>query len=317
MTGTRAMTATSGPGIALMQEAVSHAGSAEIPVVIVDCQRSGPSTGMPTKPEQGDIGMLVSGSTGDFPRIVLAPGDPADAFQLSALATNLAEQFQGPVYLALDQIVSQDSATVDRFDLESVQIDRGKLLAGDGLADINEYRRYRVTDDGISPWAVPGTIGGQNLITGNERDEWGKVSTNPANRVRMVDKRARKLGTLMEQLPAGRRWGESEATVGVLGFGMQTGVMREAGERLQVQGVDVKGLQVRTLWPVPAETLDFIESCKRVYVIEQNASAQYRRLLAGASAPDVKLRSILRYDGLSFRPAELTARILDREGGVG
>jgi len=317
MTGTRAMTATSGPGIALMQEGISHAGSAEIPVVIVDCQRAGPSTGMPTKPEQGDIGMLVSGSTGDFPRIVLAAGGPADAFELTVLATNLAAQFQGPVYLALDQVVSQDAATVDRFDLDAVQIERGKLLVEGELAGLDEYRRYLMTDDGISPWAVPGTVGGQSLITGNERDEWGRVSTKPANRVLMIDKRARKLETLTALLPEGQRWGDPAAVIGVLGFGMQTGVMREAGERLGVQGMVVKGLQVRTLWPVPSDTLAFIESCERVYVIEHNASAQYRRVLAGAGAPNAKLRSVLRYDGLPFRPTELAARIVDQEGAGG
>ena len=311
MSGTRAMTATSGPGVALMQEGISHAGSAEIPVVVIDCQRSGPSTGMPTKPEQGDIGMLVGGSTGDFPRIVLGPGDPSDAFELTARAANLAEQLQGPVYVVLDQVVSQNSATVDRFDLAAVEIDRGKLLTD--LSGLEEYRRYLVTDDGISPWAVPGTSGGQNLVTGNERDEWGRVSASPANRKRMVDKRARKLETLRSHLPAGRAWGNSTATVGMLGFGMQTGVMREATDRLSEMGLVVKGFQVRTLWPVPEETFAFVQSCERVYVVEHNAGGQYRHVLAGSGVPPHRLQSILRYDGIPFRPAELVEEVLERE----
>ena len=316
LTGTRAMVATSGPGISLMQEGVSHAGSAEIPLVIVDCQRSGPSTGMPTKPEQSDIGMLVHGGNGDFPRIVLAPGDPDDCFSLSVAATSLARRIQGPVYLMLDQAVAQDSTTVAPFDVAGVTIEPGRVLDASEVAASAEYRRYAVTDDGVSPWAVPGTPQGMNLVTGNERDEWGRVSTNAANRVAMADKRARKIDAVTDDLPSGHRFGNPQSAIGLLGVGMQSGVMREAAERLRDRGVEVAGLQPRTVWPVPDETLRFVADKERVYVVEHNHEAQLTQLIASAGASTDTLMSVLKYDGIPFSPGELVARILDGEGGT-
>lgn len=313
LTGTRAMVATSGPGIALMQEGIGHAGSAEIPLIVVDCQRAGPSTGMPTKPEQSDLAMLVHGGNGDFPRIVLAPGDPEDCFHLAASAANLAEAYQGPVYLALDQAISQDSATVAVFDPADVEIDRGKRLTAAEVAALGEYRRYLVTDDGISPWAVPGTPGGMSLVTGNERDEWGLVSTDPQNRVAQIDKRTRKVATVLPRLPKGRRFGDPEAPVGLLGTGMQTGAMIEAAERLTAAGLPVAGLQPRTLFPVLDETLAFIAARERTYVVEHAAEGQLRDLLVAAGAPPERIRSVLRYDGLPHTPGELAAHVTAEE----
>jgi 2-oxoglutarate ferredoxin oxidoreductase subunit alpha len=314
LTGTRAMVATSGPGIALMQEGVSHAGSAEIPLVVVDCQRAGPSTGMPTKPEQSDIGMLVHGGNGDFPRIVLAPGDPADCFNLAVAATGLARRIQGPVYLMLDQAVAQDSSTVAPFDVARVPVETGAALTRAEVENLSEYRRYLVTADGVSPWAVPGTPHGMNLVTGNERDEWGKVSAEPANRALMVDKRAGKLDAVLDDLPRAHRFGFPSAPIGILGVGMQAGVMREAVQRLADDGVEVAGLQPRTLWPVPAETTDFVAGRRRVYVVEHNHEAQLARLIAAAGAPNGRIRHVLRYDGTPFHAGQLAELILDAEG---
>ncbi len=313
MTGTRAMTASSGPGIALMQEGVSHAGSAEIPLVIVDCQRSGPSTGMPTKPEQGDLAMLAHGSTGDFPRVVLSPGDAADCFSLAIDATNLAQELQGPVYIALDQALGQDSATSEPFDLAVVTTTSGKRLSAHDVEGLRELRRYVLTDDGVSPWAPPGTPGGMTLVTGNEHNEWGLVSTAPGNRVTMMDKRMRKLDTVRDRLPGGRAWGEPAAAIGLLGVGMTTGVIGEAAQRLAAAGVPVACLQPRTVWPVPEETLEFIRARERVYVVEHNAEGQLAQLLAASGAPRERLRSILKYDGTPLRPGELVGRILAAE----
>ncbi len=313
MTGTRAMTATSGPGISLMQEGVSHLGSAEIPLVVVDCQRSGPSTGMPTKPEQSDINMLVHGGNGDFPRIVLAPATPTDCFELSVAATNLAQRIQGPVYLILDQAVSQDSVTTEPFAVDSVRVETGKRLGPEDLAAIDEYRRYAVTADGVSPWAVPGTPGGMSLVTGNERNEWGHVATGAVNRTAMVDKRIRKIESVRRDLPPGHRWGDPAAGVGMIGIGMELAAMEEATEHLAVAGLPVSGLQPRTLWPVLEETIDFVRAHQRVYVVEHNAEAQLSHLIASVGAPHDRLRSVLKYDGIPFRPRELAAQILHGE----
>ncbi len=313
LTGARTMTASSGPGIALMQEGVSHAGSAEIPLVIVDCQRSGPSTGMPTKPEQSDLGMLLHGGNGDFPRIVLAPGDPTDCYRIGIAATNLAQRIQGPVYVALDQAVSQDSTTVDLFDLGEVTVDGGDRLSAGDLAEQAEYRRYLVTEDGVSPWAVAGTPGGMHLVTGNEHDEWGHVSTEPHNRMSMMDKRLSKVESVRDLLPRGRRWGSDSSTVGLIGTGMESGVMEEAVEMLNTAGVDVACLQPRTLWPIIDDTAEFVADRDRVYVVEHNASGHVAAIVAGAGTT-TEVRSVLRYDGLPFRPAELVEQILEGEG---
>lgn len=314
MTGVRTMTATSGPGISLMQEGVSHLGSAEIPLVVVDCQRSGPSTGMPTKSEQSDINMLVHGGNGDFPRIVLAPATPTDCFELAAAATNLARRIQGPVYLILDQAVSQDRVTVEPFNLGAIEPAPGKRVTADDLAEMGEYRRYALTGDGVSPWAVPGTPHAMSLVTGNERNEWGQVATDASNRAAMMDKRMRKIETVRGELPAGYRWGDQTAALGLLGIGMELGVMEEATERLSAAAIPVSGFQPRTLWPVLDETIEFVRSHERVYVVEHNAEGQLSHLIASVGAPHARLRSILKYDGVPFRPGELAARILESEG---
>lgn len=313
MAGARSMTATSGPGLALMMEGISQLGSAEVPLVIVDCQRAGPSTGMPTKPEQSDIGMAVYGGNGDFARVVLAPGDPTDCFELTVEAMNLAYRLQCPVILMLDQSVAQDSTTVPPFSVKTVAIDNGKRLDDAQVAPLKEYRRYQVTADGVSPWTIPGTPGGMNLITGNEHDEWGFVTTKSDIRVQMIDKRARKVSLAAGLLPKGRRFGEPGERVGMLGFGMQLGVMQEAAERLAQAGQRVECLQPRTLWPVLDETLEFVDSHDYTYVIEHNATGQVAQLLRAAGLPSQKIRSVLRYDGCPFRPAELVETILQRE----
>ena len=313
MTGVRAMAGSSGPGYVLMQEGVSQLGSAEIPLVVVDCQRAGPSTGMPTKVEQNDIGTMVSG---DYPRVVLTPADQGDCFAMSVFATNLAQRIQGPVIVALDRALSQDSTTVKPFDLSGVELDAGKRLTPEDIAGLKEYRRYLITDDGVSPWAVPGTPGGENLVTGNERNEWGLVSAEPKNRKRMVEKRARKIESVRGDLPKGKRWGDADAKIGLLGFGTVGAVMERAAERLAKAGIDVQILQPRTLWPVLEETVEFVRARRRVYVIEHNAAGQLAHLVSGGGAPKERMKSILKFDGTPFRAVDLVDFILEQEAAL-
>ncbi len=311
LTGTRSMTATSGPGISLMQEGVSHAGAAEVPLVVVDCQRAGPSTGMPTKPEQSDLGMLVHGGNGDFPRIVLTPGDATDCFELAVAATGLASRLQCPVYIAIDQAVSQHAATVAPFDLE-VAVQPGKRLTAADVARLSEYRRYAWGGDGVSPWALPGTPGGMSLVTGNEHNEWGHVSTEAGVRRRMMVKRMSKVSANTPGLPTGRRWGSENAEVGVLGVGLEVAPLIEATERLAAASLPVAGLQPRTLWPMLDETINFITNRRVTFVVEHNSEGQLMHLLAAAGVPKTAMKGIRRSDGLPFAPGELAERI--REG---
>ena len=299
LTGVRAMTASSGPGIALMLESIGHCGSAEIPVVIIDCQRAGPSTGMPTKPEQSDINMLTRGGNGDYPHIVLAPGD-------------LAQRAQCPVIIALDA-VCHDNFTVSRFDLERAAIDQGKRVTEADVAQTEEYRRYEITEDGISPWAVPGTRDGMNLVTGNERNEWGRVTTEPGMRVRMVDKRSRKIETVRPQLPKAAEWGDSNSQVGIIGVGILGGVITEAAEQMAEQDYHFHCHRPRTLWPVLEDTIDFVNSHERVYVVEQSEGAQLAGLLKSEGARADRIVSILKYDGLQFSATELVETIVEKE----
>jgi 2-oxoglutarate/2-oxoacid ferredoxin oxidoreductase subunit alpha len=313
MTGTRTMTATSSPGFALMLEGITQSGAAEVPLVIVNSQRAGPSTGMPTKPEQSDLGMMIHGGNGEFPRIILVPGGPADCFDAGVTATNVAQKIQGPVIIAVDQAIAQDLRTVDSFDLDAVTIELGARIGVDELSKIDEYKRYAITDDGVSPWALPGTRDGMTLVTGNERNEWGLVSTEPTNRKAMMDKRYRKIASVIDDLPLGRKWGDEDAEVGLLGIGMETGVVFEAIERLSGLGLSTKGLQPRTLWPVLDETFEFIASCRVVYVVEHNMQGQLRQLLMSQGVAGEKLLGFRRYDGLQTRVGELVEHISSRE----
>ncbi len=309
LTGTRAMTATSGPGIALMQEAVGHSGAAEIPLVVVDCQRAGPSTGMPTKPEQSDLAMLALGANGDFPRVVLTPSDPTECFELTAAAVNLAEDLQCPVYVALDQAIAQNATTIPPLDLEGLTVSPGRRLDAEELAGLDTYARYEITEDGVSPRTTPGTPGGISLVTGNEHDVWGRVSVDSETRIAMVNKRRRKLQNAVGRLPPGVRFGTENAAVGVIGIGMAAGVLEEAVERLAAAGLPLAGLRPRTIWPVPPDTLDFISRHTRTIVVEHNASGQLAGLLRQAGAAPGRVRSVLRFDGTPFSPADLVGAL--------
>jgi len=316
LTGTRSMAASSGPGFVLMQEGVSQLGSAEIPLVVVDCQRAGPSTGMPTKVEQSDIGTMINGGHGDYPKVVLTPSNQGDAFEIGAFATNLAQRIQGPVIIALDRALSQDSTTVKPFDLEAVKVDEAKKLTRDEVLKLEEYKRYLITDDGLSPWAVPGTPGGQNLVTGNEHNEWGLVSAEPNNRQKMMDKRTRKIESVRDDLPKGVRWGNAKAKIGLLGFGSAGPILVRAALRLADAGTDVQILRPRTIWPVLDETLEFVDTCDRVYVVEYNEAAQFAHLVSGAGADKGKMVSLLKYNGVPFRAVDIANSVLEKEAAT-
>lgn len=308
MTGTRTMVATSSPGFSLMQEGITHAGSAEIPLVIANSQRSGPSTGMPTKPEQGDLDMMVFGGNGEFPRVVLAPGTPSDCFEIGALATNLAQRMQGPVMVAVDQAVAQDARSVPAFDLASVSQDNGARLSAADIENMETYRRYEQTPSGVSPWSIPGTPGGMSLVTGNERNEWGLVTTAPEKRREMMDKRAAKIDAIRDDLPKGITGGDQSARIGLVGCGMQSGLIAEATERLNADGYIAQFLQMRTVWPVLNETADFIRKCDVVYLVEQNSEGQLTRILNGVGAFG-NIIPVLKYDGVPCRCADLVRQI--------
>jgi 2-oxoglutarate/2-oxoacid ferredoxin oxidoreductase subunit alpha len=309
--GARAMTSTSGPGLSLMTEGIGHAGAAEIPILVADCQRVGPSTGEPTRHEQSDLSHLAHLGHGEFPRFILAPSDPVDCFGLTVEALNLADRWRLPVILLLDQALCQNTTTSRRFDLSGVVVDRGTRLTPEKVAALAEYKVYGHSEDGVSPWAIPGTPGLWSEVTGNEHDEWGHVSVDPVNRRKMMRKRMEKMRRARDELPAGRLFGPPGAKVGLVGFGSTSGPIFEAQRLLESRGVPTRYYQARTVFPVPAHELDpFLGSVETAYIVEHNYTGQFARLVREALPwHHAKLRSILKYDGASFRAPEIVAEI--------
>ena len=305
--GVRAMTSTSGPGGSLMMEGLSLAGMTEIPVVIVHVQRVGPSTGIPTKSEQADLNLWVYGAHGDFPRIVLSPGTIEECFSFTVKAFNLAEKYQMPVILLTEQDYGQNLRTAKRFNLSRLEIDRGRLLTQKELLRMKEYKRYEFTPDGVSPRAIPSMKNGIHMVESNEHDERGYREEGTENRIRMMEKRMRKLRSVSKDLIPPKIWGDRIAEVGMISFGSTFGPIEEAMERLKEKGVQTKFLQMRTLWPFSSQKVQaFASKCREIFVVENNYSGQLSSLIRSQVRNIPKIKSILNYSGLAFRPSDIT-----------
>jgi 2-oxoglutarate ferredoxin oxidoreductase subunit alpha len=307
-TGVRAMTATSGPGQALMTEAIGLAGVLEIPVVVVECARAGPSTGMPTKTEQSNLNHLIFSGHGEIPRIVLAPGTVEDSFYITVAAFNLAEKYQCPVFILSEQALCQSKATLSRLDLSRIEIDRGKLVLDPVV--FGDYKRFAFTDDGVSPRVIPGVEGGMHLAPGSEHNDAGVITENAKNRARMMEKRFRKLETAKPDLPRPLLHGDPRAEIGIIGYGSNRGPIVESQERMAKDGVATRFLELRTLWPFPEdEVRDFIADATHVFVVENNFTGQLERLIRYVVGPLERMHSVLKYNGRPFRPSEIIEAI--------
>ena len=318
--GARGMCATSGGGLALMTEAIGLSGMLETPVVVVNVQRAGPSTGVPTKTEQGDLNQAFGASQGDFPRIIIAPLSIPDCFTTPALAFNVADRYQCPVIILSDLLMSEGNETVDPALLDvEFQIDRGELItAAPGGADGREaadepYLRYKDTESGISPRAVPGLPGHVYVAASDEHDEDGvlisDVFTDTVRRKKMADKRSRKMATVLEHLPAPKLEGPVDAEVTLVGWGSTWGVLTEAVERLNREGISASHLQVKFLVPFHAtEVSAVLGKSRRVIVVENNQSGQFARHLR-AETGIVAHGHIRKYDGKPFEPKHIVAGV--------
>jgi 2-oxoglutarate ferredoxin oxidoreductase subunit alpha len=305
-TGAKAMTATSGPGFSLMTELEGLASMAEIPVVIVNAQRAGPSTGMPTKLEQGDLFHALYGGHGDFPRIVVAPGSVEDCFRQIVNAFNLAEKFQMPVILLSDQSLSHRTESLQLSDLSRLAVvDRERPRNG----DLEAYSRFRVTESGVSPIALPGAdVEAAYVAPGLEHDELGHPKMEPSVHEMMTQKRFRKLATLQSELGPLPRYGSEKARVGVIGWGATEGAIREAVERAVTAGYEVAAVHPRVLSPLPeTELRDFIDSVEHVIVPEVNYQGQLAHHLAATFG--FKPIRLNKYGGLPFTPGEIFRKI--------
>lgn len=309
-TGVRAMTATSGGGFALMTEALSLAGSAEIPIVVINAQRPGPSTGLPTRTEQGDLSYAVAMSFGDFPRAVLSPGDAEEAFYLMGEAFNLAEEYQMPVVVLSDQHLADSFTTVPPFDLAKVEINRGKVVSGKEAGE--GYLRYKFTEDGISPRLYPGFGEGLVVSAGDEHDEMGHLIEDAETRKKMMDKRMAKQKLVEKRVLDPVLCGSSEPDAMLIGFGSTKGAIAEAVEILNQNGCKVQGVHLPQVFPLPATLEKLLARPGRKFVVESNYSGQLESLLSARFAWK-PTGSIRRYDGRPINAEYILAKL---RGGV-
>ncbi|MCD3220130.1 2-oxoacid:acceptor oxidoreductase subunit alpha [Mammaliicoccus sciuri] len=312
--GVRSFTSSAGPGLSLMMESIGLSGMTETPLVIVNTQRGGPSTGLPTKQEQSDLMQMIYGTHGDIPKIVLAPTSASDAFYLTVEAFNLAEEYQCPVILLSDLQLSLGKQTVESLDYSKVEIRRGALVEGDLEKQENKayFKRYALTDSGISPRILPGTIGGIHHVTGVEHDEEGKPSESAENRQKQMDKRMRKTAQLLINEPVESNEKYEEADILYVGFISTAGAIEEAISRLDQQNVKVNHIQIRQLHPFPSNVVqEAFNKAKKVVVAEHNYQGQLSNIIKMNINHQNKIINQTKYDGTPFLPHEIEDKALE------
>lgn len=306
--GARSMTSTSGPGLSLMQEAIGLAGITETPVVIVDVQRGGPSTGLPTKHEQSDFNAAIYGSHGEIPKIVIAPNSVEDAFYDTIEAFNLADKYQCPVIILTDLALGMGKQTVEPLEFDKVNIDRGKYLGNEELPNIEAsmFKRYQFTEDGVSARVIPGQKNGIHHVTGVEHAEDGRPFEGTINRKKMMDKRLNKIKNLKMDNAVITNVNHDDADLLVVGIGSTQGAINEAATRLEKDGIKVNQAHIKLVYPFPAnEMKELMGNVKKVVVIENNGTGQITNLIKLEVGMADKVESLLKYDGNPFLPGEI------------
>lgn len=298
--GLRSMVATSGGGFALMTEAVSLAGMTETPIVIIDGQRPGPATGLPTRTEQADLNFVLHAGHGEFARVIFAPGSIEEAITLARKSFDLADRWQVPVFILTDQYLA-----------DSVQIMEGrvpaKMLRREYPVFEAGYRRYEITDDGVSPLTYPGISEARVEVDSDEHTENGKITEDPDLRVRMVEKRLRKLEGLRKEAVMPTRFGDRKAGTILISWGSNRHIVNEAVEALQAEGVVAASVHFGQVWPLTPKMARGL-SRKRLICVENNATGQFAQLLRSELGLKVDHR-VLKYNGECFTVAELVERI--------
>ena len=315
-TGCRAMCATSGGGFALMTEALGAAAMMEIPVVCINVQRAGPATGVPTKTEQGDLWQVLGAGQGDYPRIIAAPTSIRDCFHLIPQIFNLADKFQCPAIVLADLLESEGFSTFEPAELDfNPPRDRGEVIGlGGEVPEVNGgYKRYRMTESGISPRAVPGTPEHAHVVATDEHDEDGVLIsdefTDPHKRQAIMERRGRKMDGVLPLLEPPRFTGPADAEVTLVGWGSTEGVIDEAVEQLAAQGVVANHLQIRWLVPLQSEAIArALSGARNLVVVENNYSGQFARYLRSETgiAADAHIR---KYDGEPFLPHHVVSGV--------
>ena len=308
--GVRSLTATSGPGISLMLEGIGLAGMAEIPIVIVDAQRAGPSTGLPTKHEQSDLFTMYYGGHGEYPSIILTPSSIEECFYETVRAFNLAEIYQCPVILLSDLTLSLSPQTIECLDFSKISIDRGNLLleVPEEEQKQTRFERFKLTEDGISPRVIPGIKGGIHHVTGLEHNQTGGPNDSPINRKSMMEKRMKKTlplsegkEVIIEALP------NSNNKILYLTFGSTYGVLEEAAKASNAS-IDIG--KIKMLKPLPYKELDnALNQYDHIVIVENNYHGQLSKIIKSELGYHNKIRSVVKYDGNPYSIDELKEEI--------
>lgn len=310
--GVRSFTASAGPGLSLMMEAIGLSGMTEQPLVVIDTQRGGPSTGLPTKQEQSDLMAMLYGTHGEIPKVVIAPSTMEEAFFDTIQAFNIAEELQLPVILITDLQLSLGKQSVEPFDYSKIDIRRGKIIteAIEEAPDKAYFKRYENTEDGVSPRVFPGQLNGIHHVTGVEHDETGKPSEATGNRRTQMDKRFRKLAALQFDTPVYKNTPHEEADVLLVGFNSTRGALEEVQERLNEQGMKVNHAHIRLIHPFPsADMAPLVAKAKKVIVVENNYTGQLANIMKMNIGGHDKIETITKYDGTPFLPGELENKV--------
>jgi 2-oxoglutarate/2-oxoacid ferredoxin oxidoreductase subunit alpha len=322
--GVRSMCATSGGGFALMSEGLGMSAMMETPVVVIDCQRAGPSTGVPTKTEQGDLWQMLGAAFGDYPRVIAAPLDIRDCFRLIPEIFNIVDRFQCPGIVLCDLLLSEGRLSVEPKELDfNPLVDRGELITTmgnhDGDGGAGPYQRYKITESGISPRAVPGVPGHTHTAATDEHDEDGVLIsdefTNTAKRRAMMEKRMRKVAGIEAMVAAPELRGAPNADVTLIGWGSTCGVIEEACEMLTEQGIPANHLPIRWLVPLHGNAIvDLLKGSHHTFIVENNFSGQFARYLRSETSyvPNGHIR---KYDGEPFMPHHIVDAVKEQLGG--
>lgn len=307
--GVRAMTATSGGGFALMSETIGLAGMLEVPLVIVEAQRPGPATGLPTRTEQGDLKFAIFSSPSEIPKMVITLRDPEDAFYQTNRAFNIADKYQIPVILMSDQFLADSTRTIKAFDFRKIKNNR--YLSTEAYSTNNEYKRYEVTDSGISPRIIPGKSADRLvLFDSDEHDEYGHITESAKVREIMHDKRLRKMTYLKEELQEPIFVGDENAETLLVTWGSLSSPVREA-VRLLNKDCNKKyaALLFGDVWPLPDKLLiEKEKNIKELISVEQNATGQFASVIMERTGI-VCDNSILKYDGRPLSAQEIVAKV--------
>jgi 2-oxoglutarate ferredoxin oxidoreductase subunit alpha len=318
LTGARSSTATSGPGFALMCEGMGWAGINEVPLVVTDWQRGAPSTGMPTRTEQGDLRIATTGAHGDFPIIVVASGDVIEAFYDAAQCFNYADRYQSVVVHILDKALSSSSRTVPYLDTDNITIDRGEIAEPRGDHDDGAFHRFAVTESGVSPRTLLGQKGNAHWCTGGEHTPEGRVTEDPVVREAQIEKRQRKMELALREIPLEEKvkiYGDRDADMTILSWGSNKGAILECLDLLEAEGTPARFLHARLMKPFPVDEMtELLEGCKQLVIVEANFTGQYAELLRANTgvAPD---HLVLKYNGRPISAEELIRTLHEiREG---